>query len=148
MFFSVNRQEHGEKCHFMKVVGKLPALPRYRVRPALPYQTCFSYTKLPIIQYKISNLSLYLNVFFISLYLHVCLSLRPSVYLSIRLSIYLSIYTTLKEKPKQGQKNQRHLNKSTAHYLNFIIKLQKDCISYISIPVALIYYQLTYPWKS
>ena len=37
MFFSVNRKEHGKKGHFMKVVGKLPASPRYRVRHALPY---------------------------------------------------------------------------------------------------------------
>ena len=37
MFFSVSRLEHGEKCHLMKVVKKLPTSPQNRDRPALPY---------------------------------------------------------------------------------------------------------------
>ena len=37
MFFSVSRLEHGEKCHLMKVVKKIPTSPQNRDRPALPY---------------------------------------------------------------------------------------------------------------
>jgi len=36
MFFSVSRLEHGEKCHLMKVVKKIPTSPQNRDRPALP----------------------------------------------------------------------------------------------------------------
>ena len=36
MLSSVYRQEHGEKCYFMKVVRKLPTSPRYHLRPSLP----------------------------------------------------------------------------------------------------------------
>ena len=38
MFFSVSRLEHGEKCHLMKVVKKIPTSPQNRDRPALPYR--------------------------------------------------------------------------------------------------------------